>query len=146
MNIPPHIISQVLSYATMLKLSMAKEFGLNGFQFLSLLMVGSIGGLSIKDLRRQLSVPGSTLTSTLDSLEKKKLIKRQRSKEDRRQWLLLLTAKGERLCQEIIKAEGNAMAPSLEKLSQAENITLMRLASEISKNYFAESAAARKNI
>ena len=38
------------------------------------------------------------------------------------------------------------MAPSLERLSQLEKATLMRLASEISKNHFAEKNTTVKNI
>jgi len=82
----------------------------------------------------KLSIPGSTLTSTLDSLERKKLMKRQRNKEDRRQWLLSLSAKGERLYAEILRAEGEAMSPALERLSESERAALIKLAEEISKS------------
>ena len=95
--IPAHVVAQIFSYAAMLKLALAKQHGLNVFQLLALTTIGSIDGVSIKEVRRKLSIPGSSLTFTIDSLEKKKLIKRQRSKEDRRQWLLSLSAKGEQL-------------------------------------------------
>jgi len=132
--IPPHVIAQVLSYAAMIKLSLAKNFGLNTFQLLAVVLVGTTRGLSMKELKSKLSIPGSTLTSTLDSLERKKLMKRQRNKEDRRQWLLSLSAKGERLYAEILRAEGEAMSPALERLSESERVALIKLAEEISKS------------
>ncbi|MBI4187997.1 MAG: MarR family transcriptional regulator [Chloroflexi bacterium] len=130
-HIPAHAISQMLSYASMVKLSLAKQFGLNTFQFLSLVLVGSTDGLSIKELKHKLSIPGSTLTFTVDSLEKRKLIKRRRSKEDRRQWLLSLSAEGERLYAEIIKAESETMSPLLNNLSESEKAAFLRIAEEI---------------
>ena len=117
----------------MLKVALAKQYGLNIFQLLALMLVGSANGLSIKELREKLSIPGSSLTFTIDSLEKKKLIKRQRSKEDRRQWLLSLSARGERLYAEILKAEGEALSPTLEKLSETEKATFLKLAEELSR-------------
>jgi DNA-binding MarR family transcriptional regulator len=133
-HIPPHVIVQILSHAVMIKLSLAKHFDLNTFQFLALTLVGTTKGLSIKELKKKLSVPASTLTSTLDSLETKKLIKRRRSREDRRQWLLLLSAKGEQLYAEIVRAEGEAMSPTLQRLSESEKAAFIKLAEEISKS------------
>jgi DNA-binding MarR family transcriptional regulator len=133
-HIPPDAIAQILSHAALIKLSLAKHFDLNTFQFLSLMLVGTKKGLSIKELKNKLSVPGSTLTFTLDSLENKKLIKRRRSQEDRRQWLLLLSAKGEKMYAEIVRAEGEAMSPMLQRLSESERAAFVKLAEEISKS------------
>lgn len=129
--IPVHIVVQMLSHIATLKLALAKEFGLSHFQFLTLVLVGSNDRLPIKELKRKLPAPGSSLTFTLDSLEKKKLIKRHRSKEDRRQWLLSLSSKGRQLYQEILKAEGEAILPTLEKLSEAEKATFLKIAQGI---------------
>jgi DNA-binding MarR family transcriptional regulator len=133
MHIPGHIIAYLLSYITLVKLALAKEFGLNVFQLLALLLVGNKEGISIKQLKQDLSLPGSSLTFTLDSLEKKRLIKRQRSKEDRRQWRLFLSARGKRLHQEILKAESEAILPALENLSEKETAAFLRIAEEFLK-------------
>jgi len=132
-HIPAHIVAQILSHAAMLKLALAKQHGLNIFQLLALILIGSTKGVSIKEVRKKLSVPGSSLTFTIDSLEKKKLIKRQRSREDRRQWLLSLSAKGEKLYSEILRTEREAILPTLEKLSDTEKVTFLKLAEEIIK-------------
>ena len=132
-HIPAHIVAQILSHAAMLKLALAKQHGLNVVQLLALILIGSTKGVSIKEVRKKLSVPGSSLTFTIDSLEKKKLIKRQRSREDRRQWLLSLSAKGEKLYSEILRTEREAILPTLEKLSDTEKVTFLKLAEEIIK-------------
>lgn len=132
-HIPAHIVAQILSHATMLKLALAKQHDLNVFQLLALIVVGSTKGVSIKEVRKKLSIPGSSLTFTIDSLEKKKLIKRQRSREDRRQWFLSLSTKGKQLYTGILRAEREALSPALEKLSETEKATFLKLAEEIIK-------------
>jgi DNA-binding MarR family transcriptional regulator len=132
-HIPAHIVAQILSQAAMLKLSLARQHDLNVFQLLALILVGSTDGVSIKEVRHKLSIPGSSLTFTIDSLEKKKLIKRQRSKEDRRQWLLSLSTKGEQLYTQILKAEREALSPALEKLSDTEQAMFLKITEEIVK-------------
>jgi DNA-binding MarR family transcriptional regulator len=131
MHIPAHIISHLLSYLALIKLASAREFGLNAFQFLALLLVGNKEGIGIKELKRELSLPGSSLTFTIDSLEKKRLIKRRRSKEDRRQWLLSLSARGERLYKEIIKADSEMMSSAMENLSETETAAFLKIAEEL---------------
>jgi MarR family 2-MHQ and catechol resistance regulon transcriptional repressor len=133
MHIPGHIIAQLLSYLTLMKLVLAKQYSLNTFQFLALLLVGNKKGTTIKGLKRELSLPGSSLTFIIDSLEKKRLIRRRRSKEDRRQWLLFLTAKGKRLYMEILEAEGEMIRPALENLSETEKATFLKIAEEVIK-------------
>ncbi len=121
------LIAQMLSHATVLKLAFARQFSLNPVELLALLMVGGAEGLSIKNLRRSLSVPASSLTFTIDSLEKKKLVRRQRSTDDRRQWLVSLSPKGERLYAEVLQAEGAAMSPALARLSESDRSAFMRM-------------------
>jgi MarR family 2-MHQ and catechol resistance regulon transcriptional repressor len=115
----------------MLKLSLAKEFGLSHFQLLTLMLVGGTEQIQIKQLKQKLSIPGSSLTFTIDSLEKKKLVKRQMSKEDKRQWLLSLTPKGQRLYQDVIAAEEENILSALNKLTDEEKTAFLKIAGEI---------------
>jgi len=124
-------LTHLLNYATMIKLAVAKEHGMNISQLLALIFVGSTGEVSIKDLRKKLAIPGSSTTFTIDSLEKKNLVKRQRSKTDRREWLLSLTAKGERLYSAVIISENAAMSPAFEKLSDADKEAFLNLSNQI---------------
>jgi DNA-binding MarR family transcriptional regulator len=130
-HLSAYIVSQIISHASMFKLSMAKEFGLSHFQLLALMLVGGSERLPIKELKQKLSTPGSSLTFTIDSLEKKKLIKRQMSKEDKRQWLISLTPNGKKLYQEILGAEEEIILPALENLSEEESVAFFKIAQSI---------------
>jgi len=133
-HIPPDVLMRLLSHVTLLKLALAEHYGLNIFQFLTLSLVGDAeAGLTIKNLRKTLAIPGSSLTFTLDSLEKKGLIRRRRSKEDRRQWFLLLTAKGKRLYSDTLTRESEAIHPSLEGFTERERATFLKFAEEIGR-------------
>jgi DNA-binding MarR family transcriptional regulator len=131
-HIPADILIRLFSHATLFKLALAKHYGFNVFQFLTLSLVGNAqAGLTIKDLRKALAIPGSSLTFTLDSLEKKRLIRRSRSKDDRRQWILFLTAKGKRLYSDILTRQSEAIGPSLEGFTEAERAAFLKIAEEI---------------
>jgi MarR family 2-MHQ and catechol resistance regulon transcriptional repressor len=130
-HISADILARFLAHATLIKVALAKQYGLNAFQFLALVLVGGTEGLPIKQLRKKLSMPGSSLTFTLDSLENRGLIRRQNNKLDRRQWLLSLSPKGRRMYGRILKAESEAISPALDSLSDAERVTFLKLAEEI---------------
>ena len=134
-HIPADMLARFLSQAMLLKLALAKYFGLNAIQFMTLLLVGETAvGVSVKALRERLAIPGSSLTFTLDSLEKKHLIKRRRSSQDRRQWLLSLTEKGERLYAEMLEKESEAVGPSLVGFTEADTEAFLRISGEISRS------------
>lgn len=133
-HIPADTLVRFFSQAMLLKLTLAKYYGLNAIQFLTLLLVGETAvGISIKALRERLTVPGSSLTFTLDSLEKKKLIKRSQSKTDRRQWTLNLTAKGQKLYAKMLVKESQTIAPALEGCNEDEKAAFIKIAAEISR-------------
>jgi len=52
-------------------------------------------GISLKEVSAHLDVPGSTLTSALDRLEKKGLMTRVKKEEDKRSFRLMPTEMGE---------------------------------------------------
>lgn len=134
-HIPADVLVRFISSAMLLKLAVPKNYGLNAVQFMALLLVGETAvGVTIKQLREKLAVPGSSLTFTLDSLEAKKLIKRQRSKEDRRQWNLVLTDKGRKLYSDMLAAESEAVAPSLSAFSDAEREAFLKISEEITRS------------
>lgn len=59
----------------------------------------------LKDIGDSLGIPGSTLTSAVDRLEKRGLLKRVISEKDRRSFGLSLTAEGEMVQDEHKKSE-----------------------------------------
>ncbi len=144
-HIPADVLIRFISSAMLLKLAVPKNYGLNAVQFMALLLVGETAvGVTIKELREKLAVPGSSLTFTLDSLEAKRLIKRQRSKEDRRQWNLVLTEKGRQLYSDMLAAESEAVAPSLAGFSEAEQEAFLKISQEITRSSGVSAVESRR--
>jgi DNA-binding MarR family transcriptional regulator len=110
-------------------------------QYLVLLVLWENGSLPVNDIARRLMLETNTITPLLQRMEKAKLVKRSKGKEDSRQCIVSLTKKGtalreqakhipECLSAEIVKKLGSAddivrMVPVLDKLieglKQTEN-------------------------
>ena len=115
--------------------------GITYSQYLVLLVLWENGSLPVNDIARRLMLETNTITPLLQRMEKAKLVKRSKGKEDSRQRIVSLTKKGtalreqakhipECLSAEIVKKLGSAddivrMVPVLDKLieglKQTEN-------------------------
>lgn len=78
-----------------------KRFGLTGPQAGVLHAINQLGSMSSAMLSRKLHVTPGNITGIVDRLEKKGLVVRERKREDRRVVLLLLTAEGQKLADEL---------------------------------------------
>ena len=100
---------EVLALDTYIKLIRATEtirseftssilnYGITEIQFYCLDAVFHLGPLTQKDLGYKLSRSGGNITLVVDNLEKAGLVKRQKDKEDRRKYYVVITKKGARL-------------------------------------------------
>ncbi len=79
-----------------------------------------------------LSVP-STITATADALETAGYLRRERDPEDRRAWLLVLTAQGEE-ARNMLVAEAGDLFQRASGLNQEETAEFARLACKIRNN------------
>ncbi len=70
------------------------ELDLTYTQYITLMVLWENGGMSVKDLGKELFLDSGTLTPLLKTLEKKGLITRIRSKEDERSLIVSPTQKG----------------------------------------------------
>jgi DNA-binding MarR family transcriptional regulator len=73
----------------------AADVDLSPGRFATLMLIGRNPGISQTALSRANARDKSTLTPVLDDLERRRLIKRIRPKNDRRSYRLILTAAGE---------------------------------------------------
>jgi DNA-binding MarR family transcriptional regulator len=64
-------------------------------------MLGASGGFSQQDLATRLGIHPSRLVAMLDALEERRLVERRSSADDRRQYALHLTGKGQEMLGEI---------------------------------------------
>lgn len=72
----------------------------HGITTIELSIIGVIGSnpdIKLKDICRKLQLSASTLTSAIDRMEKRKILKRVISKNDRRSFALQLTKEGKSL-------------------------------------------------
>ena len=87
----------------------------------------------MKDISERLEVPGSTLTGIVDRLEKKKIVKRMPSKNDRRAIELSLTSKGRDLHLEHERIDRLITKEMVKPLNRDEIETLVCLLEKISQ-------------
>ena len=105
-----------------------RALGLTCSQFDVIATLGDTGGMTCKELSAKTLVTKGTLTGVLDRLEKKGLIERVPSREDRRSIFIRLTPKGDALFQKVFPAHINYMKPYFERaLTTAEASTLREL-------------------
>ena len=77
--------------------SLQREFGVTAPQLSALRILERRGDLSQSELSRLLLVSGSTLSGLLDRLQSRRLVKRVKSRKDRRQVRVHLTDAGREL-------------------------------------------------
>jgi len=70
------------------------EVGVSSLEAQALSHLGGSGGSSISELQKTMGVRPSTLTSVLDRLSERRMIKREVCPDDRRSFLVRLTQKG----------------------------------------------------
>lgn len=117
----------------------ARMGGLTPGRFSLLVLLRANPGINQTDLSRGVGVDKSTLTPALDQLEKKGLIQRHRTANDRRTYALSLSPAGEALLSElmvkVMQHEKNIVAG----LSPAERATLNRLLKKMAKSLGSEA-------
>lgn len=74
--------------------------------------------LRVSDIARRLTIPLSTTTSIIDRLERKKLVQRIRSNEDRRVVKIKLTGQGEKLYLQLVDTMEKMFSGLVEKITR----------------------------
>src|SRR3989442_13232429 len=88
-----------------------RSLGLTPSQFDVIATLGETEGMTCKELSEKTLVTKGTLTGVLDRLEKKGLIERVPSREDRRGTLIPLTPKGAARFREVVPAPIHHLKP-----------------------------------
>jgi MarR family 2-MHQ and catechol resistance regulon transcriptional repressor len=130
-HIPLHEMHYLATYWMMAKLSLAHLNKLTPQQFVVLGLVATQGLKTFKELRQVLVLPMSSFTFLVDKLEKRKLVKRERAANDRRQWLLRATSNGRRLVSEMMEKEPDILKSILVLASPDEKAKLTETLSRL---------------
>ena len=103
-----------------------RSLGLTGSQFDVIATLGDTQGMTCKELSEKTLVTKGTLTGVLDRLEKKGLIERVPSREDRRSIFIRLTPKGDARFREVFPAHIHFMKPYFERALTTTEVTKLR--------------------
>lgn len=107
------------------------------FSLLTLLKANP--GINQTALSRAVGLDKSTLTPALDQLERKGLILRERTPEDRRTYALSLTAEGDAFLAELTRKVEQHEKNIVAALSPAERTALIRLLKKVAKSLGSEA-------
>ena len=125
----PHRSQERLSLVTYVKLmraaNAARNFASRSLtgtkltltQFAVLEALYHLGPMSLSDIAQKVLTTGGNLTMVVGNLEKQGLARRQRSPEDRRVLIVVLTAKGKALIRQIFPRHAAAIVEFLAVLS-----------------------------
>ncbi len=92
-----------------------------------------LGPLTQKALGEKILKSGGNITHVVDNLEKRALVKRHRGKNDRRNFEIHLTKKGEKLIIKILPDHVKVIKSELAVLNQEESEALQRLCKKLGK-------------
>jgi DNA-binding MarR family transcriptional regulator len=95
-----------------------KETGITGPQILAMKTLSETPGISISDLARRVYLHPATVVGIVDRLEGRGFVVRKRSKEDRRQVNVKLTAKGSSALRKAPGAAQDSVPGGLETLPE----------------------------
>lgn len=105
----------------------ARQHGLTGPQVTALKILEQVGELSLSELSAQMSAKNSTITGLVDRMERDGLVRRERSKTDRRIVRLRATDKGKRIAAAVPVTAIEIFEGALGSLSSADRKELTRI-------------------
>ena len=97
-----------------------KECGVSGVQLWAMWELFALPGQKVSDLSRALSIHQSTASNMLDKLEKKQLIRRDRSGPDQRVVQLYLTPQGAELLSTAPRPAQGAVMDAMKHMNDEE--------------------------
>jgi MarR family transcriptional regulator, organic hydroperoxide resistance regulator len=103
-----------------------KETGLTGPQLWAIKVINEHSSIKVSDLANRLYLHPATVIGIIDRLENQDLVKRRRSKEDRRVVWIELTTKGNSLVKSAPEVAQGLLVAGLEELSLNNIVELDR--------------------
>lgn len=101
--------------------------GLSVSQFGVIEALYHLGPLSQADIAKKILKSSGNITMVIDNLEKRGLVKRERSQEDRRYYSIHLTAEGKKMIGDIFPTHAGKIVMAMNALTREEQETLGNL-------------------
>ena len=109
------------------------DTGLTLTQFAVLEALYHLGSMSLSEIAKKILTTGGNLTMVVGNLEKEGFALRQRSPEDGRVLILVLTPKGRKLMRELFPQHAAAIVDFMGSLSPKEQERLSELLRQLAK-------------
>jgi len=106
-------------------------FGLTFSQFGVLEALYHLGPMSQSEIGQKILRSSGNMTMVIDNLEKRKLVRRERNRADRRFYIIHLTDEGKKLISSIFPSHAAEIARELDVLTPSEQQTLGRLCKKL---------------
>src|SRR3954465_3867272 len=100
-------------------------------QFAVLEVLFHAGPLCLTEIARKILTTGGNLTLVVNNLEKRGLVQRKQSSDDRRYFSLHLTSKGKNLIAEVFPKQAAKITRVLGALSEEEQLELARICKKL---------------
>ena len=100
-------------------------------QFGVLEALHKLGPMYQRDLAKEIVKTTGNITTVIDNLEKNDLVRREREAKDRRYFMVVLTAKGERLIKKIYPAHAKQIEQVMKRLTKAEQEKLQKICEKL---------------
>lgn len=128
---PAHLIRRAHQISWAIFLDECAEFSLTPVQYAALVAIAEYDGCDATRLSSLIAFDRSTIGSVLERLEKRNLISRRPSPEDRRQRLISLTDEGRKLLVDCKEAVDRTQNRIVGVLSREERETFLKLMTRI---------------
>jgi MarR family transcriptional regulator, organic hydroperoxide resistance regulator len=112
----------------------ASQYGVTPTQLSVLKLLHEIGDLSLGTLSREIRAHNSTVTGIVDRMEAAGLVERARSAEDRRVWIIRLTAHGRRVAERAKVSPWEILRGALEALPPGDQERLTAILKKLVNN------------
>jgi DNA-binding MarR family transcriptional regulator len=128
---PGHLIRRAHQIATAVFATETKAFDLTAVQFSALVVIREHPGTDATRVSDLIYFDRSTIGNVLDRLEKKGLIRREASIEDRRTKRLFLTAQGRGMLRKVIAKAPSVATGILAPLPAADQVRFVKLLAKL---------------
>ncbi len=112
----------------------ATRHGVTPTQLSVLKLLAEIGDLSLGTLSKEIRAHNSTVTGIVDRMESAGLVERARSDEDRRVWIIRLTAAGRKVAERARVSPWDVLRQALAELSPSDQEKLTSLMRKVALN------------
>ena len=107
------------------------DAGLTTSQFAVLEVLYHAGPLCLTEIANKILTTGGNLTLVVKNLEKRGLVQRKQSADDRRFFSLHLTSRGKNLIAEVFPKQAAQIARVIGRLSEEEQLELARICKKL---------------